>query len=98
MAFKLTVDMPNLGPEGKVAITGLGELQNGKTYKISDEQAEAFRNQNSHVEDDLDPETKQLLGRSIVPGPALDEVEIAGIKVEKMADDRTARNEQSEEG
>jgi hypothetical protein len=84
MAFKLSVDMPNLAPDGKVSITGLGELQNGKTYKISDEQADLFRTLNGHIEDKTDPETGMLVSRETVPGPALDEVEIAGIKVEPL--------------
>jgi hypothetical protein len=84
MAFKLSVDMPNLAPDGKVSITGLGELQNGKSYKISDEQAELFRTLNGHIKDKTDPETGQLLSRETVLGPALDEVEIAGITVEQM--------------
>lgn len=96
MAFKLTVDMPNLGPEGKFAITGLGELQNGKTYKISDEQAEGFRNAYSTIEEHFEEGTGRLLGREIVPGPALDEVELHGIAVEKLGDDK--KSDENQEG
>jgi|SRR3954466_6678702 hypothetical protein len=85
MAYKLTVDMPNLGPEDKVTIMGLGELQNGKSYKISDEQAEMFRTLHSTVEDKYDDDRPGvLLGREQVPGPTLDELDMHGITVEVL--------------
>lgn len=43
MSFTMKVDMPNLSPGEKVQVHGLGMLENGKTIRISDEQAATFR-------------------------------------------------------
>jgi hypothetical protein len=85
MAFKLTVDMPNLGPEGKVSIMGLGELTHGKTYRVSDEQAALFETLHGTYEDKYDDEDpNKLVGRELVPGPSLLEADIHGITVEQL--------------
>jgi hypothetical protein len=41
--YIVKVNMPNLQPGEKVLVHGLGELENGKTVRVSDHQADAFR-------------------------------------------------------
>jgi copper oxidase (laccase) domain-containing protein len=83
MAFKLKVDIPNAGDEGSIAIAGIGELQNGKTYEISDEAAERFRAMHATVEDAYDGEGN-LVGRQLVDGPSLAEALFHGVTIEEM--------------
>jgi hypothetical protein len=83
MAFKLTIDMPNLGPDDKIAIMGLGEFQNGKSYEVSDELADSFRQAHSSVQDKRGNKG-ELLGTETVLGPPLDEVEMYGVEVEAL--------------
>jgi len=89
MAFKLTIDMPNLAPDGKVAIMGLGEFQNGKSYEVSDELAEAFRQAHATVQDKRG-DKGELLGSEMVLSPPLDEVEMYGVNIEKLASEKPA--------
>lgn len=67
MPFTVKVDMPNLPKGNKVQVHGLGQFENGKAVKVSDEQAETFRLMNATPQKQPDGSTK------MEPGPALDE-------------------------
>lgn len=99
MAFKLKVDIPNTGAESSITIAGIGELQNGKTYEISDEAAARFRAMHATVEDEYD-DKGDLVGRKLVDGPPLTEAQFHGVTVEetKATPPRNSGAEQQGEG
>jgi hypothetical protein len=73
--YKITLNLPGLPKSGEgseVEIAGIGRLQNGKTYDISEEEAQAFRNANSNnapVEGKTGPDGETLYETQ--PGPTL---------------------------
>lgn len=51
MGYEIAIDIPGTPKGAKVQIAGLGELENGGSYEISDEDHESFRNAHGY---DLD--------------------------------------------
>lgn len=72
MSFTMKVDMPNLPPGSRVQIHGLGVLQNGKTVKITDDQAEQFRVLNGSPRAVIGSDGKATGAVEFVKGPPLD--------------------------
>lgn len=63
--YKITFNFPNLPKGGEVDITGLNHIfENGSTYTISEEEAQAFRDHNPVV---LESDGDGVYG----PGPTL---------------------------
>lgn len=88
MSFTIKVDMPNLSPGTKVQVRGLGMLENGKTVRVSDEQADMFRQLNGTPVTESGKTTFRM-------GPALDEAHFPeGVTVTKEGTD----TQKSEEG
>jgi hypothetical protein len=94
MTYRVIVDHPNLGDQD-VYIHGLGTFHNGTTTEIDDEQVERFRSINSVVNlSDAHPET----GRRVhMPARGKDptQLNIFGVKVEKVGDEG---NDETNEG
>lgn len=65
MPYTITVDQPNLGEGGKVAIPGLGVFENGKDAEVSDEQAAQYELVNGQSITDA---VKSMYGVSINEG------------------------------
>jgi hypothetical protein len=54
--YNLTIDLPNLAKGAEVDIDGLGRFENGGSYEISDDEAEAFRTKHQTVTSEYDSE------------------------------------------
>lgn len=67
--FTLTLDLPNLPKGGDLEIDGLGTFQNGSSFEISDEQANAFSTKDSTLKTTTHEDGK--LSNVIVPGRTL---------------------------
>jgi hypothetical protein len=93
MSYKITLDLPNL-PKGQgVAINGLGEFKNGRSYTITPEQHDQFRAFNSvQVDDEENPgQVVNKLGPTLLQARFQD-----GITVEKITEEE-ATGRHSEE-
>jgi hypothetical protein len=88
LPYKITFDLPNSSKGQGVAVNGLGEFQNGKSYDISDEQHDQYRAFNSVQVDELDAKDKptgQVVTRI---GPTLLQSKFPeGITVEKTTEE-----------
>jgi hypothetical protein len=86
MPYKITFDLPNLSKGQGVAINGLGEFKNGRTYTITDDQHDQFRAFNVVQVDD--EETGQVVNK---PGPTLLKALFQeGITVEKVTEEKAS--------
>lgn len=78
MPYKLKINQQNLAPGAEVQIGGLGVFENGKVYKISDDQARAFQVHHGRVVAGED-------GKSVYElGPKITEVKIHGVQAEVL--------------
>jgi hypothetical protein len=69
--YTLTIDLPDL-PKGElVQIPGLGTFENGESYEVSKQDADAYRAYNSTQEPVIDEETQAVLGSEMTLGPTL---------------------------
>lgn len=78
MAYKVTVNMPNLAKGAEVFIDGLGTFKNGESAVVSNEQANLFRNAHGRVNDDGQYEQGPTLGQAFGEG--------TGVTVERVSD------------
>ena len=89
MPYQIKINQPNLAEGTELTILGLGTFENGKTYDISDEQVEAFReaNQVDAGGFDNDPESESfgVYVPNMQPGPHLTDVSIHGVEVTEAA-------------
>jgi len=87
--YELTIDLPSI-PKGnedhQIQIPGLGTFENGRTYEVSKEQAEAFRAYHTVQESVVDEDTGAYLGSDAKPGPTLLEAakSMYGVTVETV--------------
>lgn len=73
MPFTIKVDMPNLSPGDTVQVHGLGSLENGKTVRISDEQAAMFMILNGSPVNEVGADGKPTGATIFKAGPPPDE-------------------------
>jgi phage-related protein len=86
LQYKITFDLPNLSKGQGVAVNGLGEFKNGRSYTITDEQHDQYRAFNSVQIDGEEP--GQVITK---PGPTLLQSKFQdGITVEKVNDEEAA--------
>lgn len=87
MTYKITFDLPNLSKGQGVAITGLGEFENGSSYEITDEQHATYRQVTSRQVDETDDKGNPT-GRVLTElGPTLLQTSFQeGVTVEKSKD------------
>jgi hypothetical protein len=83
MGYKMKVDIPNRPKGAEIMIPGLGAFENGKSYSIEDEQAEAFRRARGKIVDKTDEEGNRV-GNKLELSPPLDELHFHGIVIEKV--------------
>jgi len=76
MAYKITVDQPNIGPGTEVFIDGLGTFKNGEATVVDADQANHFRNAHGRVNDEGKWEQ----------GPTLAQAKLVGVTVERVSD------------
>lgn len=89
MSYTVKVEMPNKSKGDKVQVYGLGTLENGKTVRVSDEQADLFRRLNSTPVRGEDNVVRSELG------PPLDEASFPeGITVTADGRKTTATSEE----
>jgi hypothetical protein len=83
MGYKLELDLPNYGKGVEVYLEGLGILENGGTYEVSDEEAAAFRVVHQIVTYHTNPDTGMVTHTTEEPGPTVLEYfkDREGIKV-----------------
>jgi hypothetical protein len=96
MPYRLKFDNPNAGEGAQFSIHGLGTFTNGKTYEVSDEAAETFRRSNATIQQELNDEG-MATSSELVPGPALDEVQMFGVTVTKVGDEAAPQNQEVSE-
>lgn len=71
VAYELTVDLPDY-PKGElVQIPGLGTFENGDSYSVSKEEADAYRAYHTRQIPIEDKETSAIVGSKLVLGPTL---------------------------
>lgn len=90
MPYTVKVDLPNSPPGTMIQIHGLGVLENGKTVRVTDEQADLFRQVNGRPVDEDSRTVFEL-------GPALDEANFTeGITVTKEEETTSTPNDEEE--
>lgn len=88
MAYKISVDMPNLAKGAEVFIDGLGTFKNGESVVVSAEQVTHFRNAHGRVNDVGQWEQGPTLGQANIPGLTAERVsdrEESGSSVEQKS-------------
>jgi hypothetical protein len=86
VAYKITVDQPNLAKGTDVFIDGLGTFKNGETQTVSNEQVSHFRNAHGRVNDQGTWEQGPTLGQAFP-------VEM-GITVERVSEQQEQPRQQ----
>lgn len=96
--YEMTIDQENLPKGEPIQIAGLGTFENGITYTISKEEADAYRVYHTQHEDVIDADTQAVLGTEAVAGPTLLQASknMYGVEVttfeSKSGSDPNARN------
>ena len=71
LAYEVSLDLPGM-PKGElVQIPGLGTFENGTSFDVTEEQANAYRVYHQRVDMVYDEETNELLGSEASVGPTL---------------------------
>lgn len=76
MAYKVSINQPNLAKGTEVFIDGLGTFKNGYSRVVPDSQVEQFRNAHGRVND------KGVFEQ----GPSLAQAGLYGVTVERVSD------------
>jgi hypothetical protein len=79
MAYKVTIDMPNLTEGTEVFIDGLGTFKNGESQVVPHDRAEHFRNAHGRVNDAGEWEAGPVLSQAFAEG--------SGVTIERVSDD-----------
>lgn len=69
--YELTIDQPNLPKGEPVQIPGLGTFENGYSYTISKDEADAFRTYHTRQVPVTNEETGEIVGSDLEKGPTL---------------------------
>jgi hypothetical protein len=94
MPYKITIDLPNLSKGQGVAINGLGEFANGKSYVIDEETHDQFRAVNTMQTDELDDKGNPTGNVLTSLGPTLKQAKFPeGITVEVEKDDKPVKGD-----
>jgi hypothetical protein len=104
MQYKITIDLPNLSKGQGVAIIGLGEFENGKSYVIDEETQDQFRAVNATQVDEEDDKGRPTgrvlsnLGPTLKQAKFQEGITVEAVKEEKKADESPKDDKAVKEG